>query len=165
MRAIGCCDWRTSANPLFARFKILKLHDIYSLEVAKFVKQTLLGRLPPYFLDYYHKFINIHSHSTRSTIHHNLALPLYSTARAQNSIKFQGAKIWNNIPSGVRRLFQWGGFSDVTSWWRKFQWRHSYYNAIMKKTIQLFHSHFCLILCALFRSEKVSQKLKLSIRG
>ena len=56
MRAIGCCDWRTSANPLFARFETLKLHDIYTLEVAKFVKQTLLGRLPPYFLDYYHKF-------------------------------------------------------------------------------------------------------------
>ena len=96
MRAIGCCDWCTSANPLFARFKILKLHDIYSLEVFKFVKQTLLGRLPPYFLDNFHKFINIHSHSTCTTIHHNLALPLYSTARAQNSTKFQGAKIWNN---------------------------------------------------------------------
>ena len=104
MRAIGCCDWRTSANPLFARFKTLKLHDIYSLEVAKFVKQTLLGRLPPYFLDYHRKFINIHSHSTRSTIHYNLALPLYSTARAQNSIKFQGAKIWNNIPSHIKLM-------------------------------------------------------------
>ena len=104
MRAIGCCDRRTSANPLFARFKTLKLRDIYSLEVAKFVKQTLLGRLPLYFLDYYHKFINIHSHSTRSTIHHNLALPLYSTARAQNSIKFQGAKIWNNMPSHIKLM-------------------------------------------------------------
>ena len=104
MRAIGCCDWRTSANPLFARFKISKLHDIYSLEVAKFVKQTLLRRFPPYFLDYYHEFINIYSHSTRSTIHHNLVLPLYSTARAQNSIKFQGAKIWNNIPSHVKLM-------------------------------------------------------------
>ena len=104
VRAIGCYDWRTSANPLFARFKIFKLHDIYSLEVAKFVKQTLLGRLPPYILHYYHKFINIHSHSTRSTIHRNLALPLSSTARAQNSIKFQGAKIWNNIPSHIKPM-------------------------------------------------------------
>ena len=54
--------------------------------------------------------------------------------------------------------FSMGGFdvsfSDVTA-----------YNAITKKAIQIFHSHFCLILCASYRSEKVSQKLELSIRG
>ena len=49
MRATGCSDWRMSANPLYARFKVLKLHDIYTLEVAKFVKQALLEHLPPCF--------------------------------------------------------------------------------------------------------------------
>ena len=102
MRAIGCSDWRTSANPLYARFKIVKLHDIYVLEVAKFVKQALLGRLPPYFFDYYLEFKNIHSHSTRSNTDHNLILPLYTIVKVQKSIKFQGAKIWNNIPSRIK---------------------------------------------------------------
>ena len=70
MRIITYSNKRTRATPLFSRLQILKLHDIYKLELAKLMhkvhnkalnicRHQLIIMLSATMLD------NIHSHNTR----------------------------------------------------------------------------------------------------
>ena len=80
VRAICSLYWRVHATPCFDRLSILKVRDVAEMEMTKFV----------------HKSVHLSSD--------NLAIPLFRTSRAQRSIKYQGSKVWNSIPTTIQRL-------------------------------------------------------------
>ena len=43
-----------------------------------------------------------HTHSTRSSTHQNLSLPLYRYTKCQKSFPFIGTKFWNELPTSIR---------------------------------------------------------------
>ena len=103
LKAIGHLGWRTSPKHLYRKFKILKLHDLYKIELSKFVYSYISKYTPKYFNDYFIEFKNANVHNTRSSSRQNLILPLYATNRVQKSIKFQGAKLWNSLPFPLKQ--------------------------------------------------------------
>ena len=84
-------------GPLYHKFNILKLSDLYRLELGKFMQMFFSKSIPCYFDDYFIAFKNANKHITISCTSRNLKLPLYSTNRTQKSVKFQGAKLWNAV--------------------------------------------------------------------
>ena len=91
-------------TPCFDHLSVLKVRDVAKMEMAKFVHKSVNHSLLKYFQTYFHKVSLAHKRSTRSSSSDNLAIPLFRTSRAQRSIKYQGSKVWNSIPSAIQRL-------------------------------------------------------------
>ena len=53
------------ADPLFNELKILKIEDIFKLNIANFVYLTLSNESPPIFNSWFKYSNSIHTHATR----------------------------------------------------------------------------------------------------
>ena len=93
-------------GPLYHKFIILKLSDLYRLELGKLMHMFFSKSIPRYFDNYFLEFKNANKHNIRSCTSRNLKLPLYSTNRTQKSIKFQGAKLWNALSFSLKQQFR-----------------------------------------------------------
>ena len=90
-------------NYLFYSSKLLKMEDLYKLEIAKFMYLYEHNILPPLFSDYFLPLKKIHSHNTSSSSN-TYFLPFFSTNKAQTNINYTGVKIWNKIPDSLKKL-------------------------------------------------------------
>lgn len=101
---------RTRTEILFAETKILPLRKIYEFSVATFMFKFNNSLLPNCFKHYFARNTQTHNYQTRSA---NLfRLPLFTTVNAQQSILFQGPKIWHQLPVPLTqcsslRNFKW----------------------------------------------------------
>ena len=82
--------------PLFKSHFLLKLSDIYSLEIGKFM-----------YVDQHTRNIfnltlrsSVHNHNTRNI--NLLSLPYISTSRSGKFLKFMGVKVWNSLPEDFK---------------------------------------------------------------
>ena len=94
----------TSTKPLYKKLNILTIYDTFKHEVAKFVYNCNKTLNPNPFLNYFKKKHQVSiRHTRQSKDKDNLYIPKYRSNRLQRSIKYQGVKIWNNIPSEIKR--------------------------------------------------------------
>ena len=82
--------------------RILKVHDLFYLEVAKFMHGHFHGTLPICFSSFFIESRYLHRYNTRQTSGTNYNISNFRTNRGQRSIQFQGPKIWNEIPNDIR---------------------------------------------------------------
>ena len=110
-----------ASNPLFFKLAFLKIHDIYRLNVSKFVYSTLCEQSPEIFFDWFIYSSDVHSHATRSnvTISHehyfdigtehqtySLFIPKSKLVNyGDKLIKVYGAKLWNSIPEHIQDAY------------------------------------------------------------
>ena len=70
----------TPINTMYKQLNILKISDIYHLELEKFMYQLYSDRLPAVFAQLFKKKKKIHSHNTRQTEKSTYFLPrIYKT--------------------------------------------------------------------------------------
>ena len=60
-------------------------------------------KLPNSFTKYFKKVSQIHFRVTRSSDNNMLYLPRYRSNRLQRSLKYRGVKIWNDVPSNLKK--------------------------------------------------------------
>ena len=60
--------------------------------------------LPQFFSNFFTKLGQVNTRTTRSSNPNNLYIPCYKTNRFQQSIKYQGVKVWNSIPVEIQNL-------------------------------------------------------------
>ena len=101
LRIVTCSGWTDSAFPLFKKTNVLTIPLLFQYETAKLMHRHSSKNLPVNLTNYFTLSKNIHS--IRSTTNENLQTPLFRLQRTQKSIKFTGAKIWNFIPSNIRK--------------------------------------------------------------
>jgi len=104
VRIIGGGSYRDHATPFYYKLKILKLPDLYKLETAKVDYRHFQKNLPPLISNLFTKTNEVSTRSTRSSNPYNkttLYIRRYPTVRLQKCIKYQGVKIWNEIPSHI----------------------------------------------------------------
>ena len=98
MRALFKQQLSDRITPVYRKAQILKINDLYKLEVAKFMHQLSNKSLPISFEKYFVHATSIHHHSTQTSERKDYFLPQFATSRLQRSIRFSGVKIWNSIP-------------------------------------------------------------------
>jgi len=103
VKVIGGASWQDRATPYYSKLQILKICDLFQLELASFMYKFKNKQLPFTFLHYFQETSTICSKQLRSTTNQNYFLPRYRTKKIQRSIKFQGAKIWNSINAEIRK--------------------------------------------------------------
>ena len=91
---------KTKISPLYDKVNLLRLDDIYKLEVLKFMFSFKKKILPNCFKDYFTIPSEIHEYPTRFACDDNWAVNFHCTkSTSQRSIKFTGCKLWNDLPS------------------------------------------------------------------
>ena len=101
IRAINQLPYNTHTNDYFKYMCILKLEDIYNLQLGKYM---LINQ------NTFNLVSRVHSHDTRSR--NNLALPLYNLTHTQKFCKYRGIKLWNTLPNNIKEsatVQQFGG--------------------------------------------------------
>ena len=99
IRTLADVSFFEHTTPLFHRFELLKFSDIYKYYAALYMYSNRNNV----------EFITNHSLNTRNR---NMPIPAFCRlSLSQNSIRFQGPKIWNDLPSVIRnsksiRLFK-----------------------------------------------------------
>ena len=88
---------RITYNSLYKQLKILKINDMYELEVSEFMHQHQHNKLPNLSNFYFTPTASIHNYNARSTSHNNLYLSSINNNAANNAIQFNGVQIWNSL--------------------------------------------------------------------
>ena len=69
VRSILKRNYREHSHPLFTCLKLVKLNDVYELEIGKFMYNYVHGSLPHYLSDIFTFTHDIHIHETRQSSH------------------------------------------------------------------------------------------------
>ena len=104
LRIVTKSGWYQNVLPLYQKFNLLNLQNLYKFETAKFIHNQINQRLSPNFntCNYFTLAKFSRSRQTRTTASSNLIIPLHKTKRTHLSIKYSGAKIWNSIPNNTK---------------------------------------------------------------
>ena len=89
--------FKTKLLPIYSDLNLLKLNNIFHLEVLKLVFKFLATLFRKCFDDYFRRAEQNHSHSTPITSNENFALMLCSKAISQRSIRYVGSKKWYDL--------------------------------------------------------------------
>lgn len=95
MRIIAGVKSRISSDPLFRKFKVLKVNQIYLYFVHIFVLKYRYNALPPIFDDFFERNEGIHEHNTRNK--HLFRMPLIRLDIRKRMIRSTGVLIYNYI--------------------------------------------------------------------
>ena len=99
---------RTPTELVFRESKTLSLHNVYRYRVAIFMHKLRHHKIPSLFQSYFSTNAQVHNRSTRSS---NLfRLPLFTTVNCQQSILFQGPKIWSSLSNQIRNCVSFPSF-------------------------------------------------------
>ena len=92
------------ATPFYSKLNVLKLSDLFKLEIGKFVHAHFNNKLPFTFSGYFSLTSKVSQENTRSTLSRNICLyiPRFRTNRLQKCIGYQGVKICNDIPAEIQ---------------------------------------------------------------
>ena len=89
--------------PIFKELEVLTVYDIYNLQTAKFVHESINCNNPSQFHQFY--MYTPCNHNTYDVRNLNLRIPMARTKHyGLNSIKNRGAHIWNDIPHNLRDM-------------------------------------------------------------
>ena len=86
----------------FLNLRILKVSDLFQLEIAKFMHCHHNNTLPECFSTFFRESGSIHTYNTRFSSGINYDTIMCRTSRGQRSIRFNGPKIWNEIPLSIK---------------------------------------------------------------
>ena len=99
IRILTNSDYLANTAPLFAKTGILKLDDIFKLQMAALMWDFENGTLPQCFSNYFTKVNQRHNYSTRLANSNKLQtnLRVNTDSHGKTMFKFQGSRLWNTI--------------------------------------------------------------------
>ena len=102
IRAITHSNYNAHTDPLFKTLSILKLKDVYTLEIGKFMYKHANSALPQPLMNMFILNQQIHSHNTR---HQNDPhCTSRRTKQAANSVIHKGPEVWNTFPNKLKTI-------------------------------------------------------------
>ena len=99
--------FKTKLSPLNDDLKLLKLNNIYKLEVSKLMYKFKFKSFTLCFNEYFVLPSKVHSYSTRFVTGDNyVSSTRFNKSNSQRSICYQGPKIWNELPADIKNIAQ-----------------------------------------------------------
>lgn len=102
IRTCTFSPWLAHTDPLFRSLNTLKIYDIYFFQLVTFMFKYHHNLLPPDILDndFFITNQSVHDHYTRQI--NNIHVASTNTLLAENTIKIQGALVWNNLHTSLK---------------------------------------------------------------
>ncbi len=101
IRTITGAKYNDHSEPLFKNLNILKLQDMYKLEIAKYVIKSINNSLPISLNTIFVYSRNLHRQQTRQNRYYKLIQPRARLNIITRSILNMGPKIWNEIDPNI----------------------------------------------------------------
>ena len=95
MRIIAGVKPREHTDPIFKANKLLKIQEINTFLVARFMFKVSHGLIIDIFQELFYRNSDVHSYTTRQSSEYHL--PSVHTELAKRNIRFHGVKIWNDL--------------------------------------------------------------------
>ena len=92
-----CSSFRTKITSLYKKLKLLKLDDIYSLELGKIMHNFHSGNLSDNFNHFFTPVNQVHCHAARSAPRGAYVWQMAHTKYGKRFLKHLGPKVWHNI--------------------------------------------------------------------
>jgi len=93
---------KASSMPLFHKLNLLKLNDVFKLEIAKVMHNIENSEhLPDYISNNFERVDWTHDHNTRHANKRNNVLSKIRTETGKKSIVYWGPKIWQEVPPDI----------------------------------------------------------------
>ena len=103
IKAILFQNFTSPSSPIFSDLKILKLHDLLQLKLLCFVYDCVNKISPSCFHSFFELVESVHPHRTRQATNNDIFLNQKNTLQyGLRSVRYFGAKCWNNIPSEIK---------------------------------------------------------------
>ena len=104
VRAISFVHFTAPSSPIFSDLKILKLHDLFQLKLLSFVYDLVNRTSPSCFHSFFDLVESVHRYGTRQVTKKDIFLTQKNTLQyGIRSVRFFGAKCWNDIPVDIKR--------------------------------------------------------------
>ena len=97
LRATTYSSYKSRVSPLYKNLNLLKINDIYILEIGKFMHNLHWGRIPVNFDHLFTSVNQANSHATRAATRGGCIWQLASTVKGKRSLKHVVPKIWDSI--------------------------------------------------------------------
>jgi hypothetical protein len=116
-RVMANTEYHAHTEPLFKSPILLKLSDIYKLQIAKYTFSSINNKLPEILRDVFTPLGNRVLHNTRQAKTYKLKLPRERTVVSSRNMATMGPQIWNTIPPRIyinkdkTRFITYGTFS------------------------------------------------------
>ena len=106
MRIITFSKFDAHSSPIFKYLTIIKLPDLYILNITMFMHKFHHKKLPSAFTHYFTTVNEIHAYNTRLASKQSYSLPKTRTNFGIFNIRYQGPKIWNSLDESDKKLLK-----------------------------------------------------------
>ena len=100
IRTISNSHFREHTPPLFAKYNVLNVEDMYNLELGTFMFKYATNELPISFKNYFTKRSDIHNYKTRHASDLNMTKNM--KAFSDHSIRTTGPIFWNSLHKSIK---------------------------------------------------------------
>ena len=101
IRLICNVSYRAHTDVLFRENRILKITDLYRLQLGCFMYNININATPTVFKGMFQKNNVIHNYSTRQA--NDFHLPKNRTNFGNKTFKFSGPKLWNSFDDSIKQ--------------------------------------------------------------
>ena len=95
-------DWKYPTDKLHKELNLLKIQDIFELQIQKFTHKQQLDLLPSIFQNYFKLRCDVHNINTRQA--NDLHLPKFKTETGKKLVKYYGTMIYGNLDNSIKNL-------------------------------------------------------------
>jgi len=100
VRIISNSHYLSHSDPLFKKYNLLNVYDVYYLELCTFMHKHFTNQLPEAFNNYFTIQSNVHKYHTRNN--DDYAIPQIKTNFAYKTIKTMGPVRWNSLQKHIK---------------------------------------------------------------
>jgi hypothetical protein len=100
IRTISNSHFRSHTRPLFSKYNILALNDMYNLELGVFMFKFNNNELPNVFTQYFKKRSDIHNYPTRHA--NDLNLANNKKCFSDKAVRTSGPILWNSLSNPLK---------------------------------------------------------------
>ena len=97
-------DFYFSANEMFKNMNLLKIEDIFLLELAKFMHRAHSKNLPSNFETYFTRIEDMHNYNLRSIKNKTFYTKSTNTAKYRKWLTNSGVELWKTITPELKNL-------------------------------------------------------------
>ena len=104
VRAIAFKSFSSPTIPIFSELKILKLYDLFELKLLSFLYESVNMISPVFFHSFFETLTVVHQYDMRQASKGDILMTQENTLQyCLRSVRFAGAKFWNNTPRVVKQ--------------------------------------------------------------
>ena len=113
VRAFTFKSFTSPSTPIFSDLKILKLYDLFELKLLSFVYESINMISPVFFHNFFETLSSVHWYDTQQASKGDIFMTQENTLQyGLRSVRYAGAKLWNNIPCAIKHSFTVTNFPE-----------------------------------------------------